>query len=110
MKILKYGILVNLRNDKFKPNNKKIVDTIISYFKNPWNLNLLKNYVPNYYQDYQNKNSSFTIKSSIQLKQILKKYLLSNKKILDIGCGYKSKNNSKILNSKNLLVLIVILK
>ena len=94
------------RPEKFKPNNKKIVNEIVNYFKNPWNLEEIKHYITNTYYQLSLYNTSLALSvynKSIILQQdkyiqeVVSRYF-NNGTTLDIGCGYKTK---KYIKTKN---------
>ena len=97
----KLWIPKTIRHDKVKPNNKNIVNEILNYFDLPWNINNLKKYICNYYQNY-NLNTKFKlINKDENLKNIISNYFYNNSNTIDIGCGFKTRKYMSYNNCKN---------
>lgn len=75
------------RPEKLKPNPKSVVDIVMDFHNNPWDISELKKYHQNnYYQEFK-KNPKLVNMNNDKLNW-LNKFIKNNQKILDIGCGY----------------------
>ena len=83
----------DIRPEKRYANNDSIIDSLVSYFKNPYDISILNTYInKTYYYQIDNRcydNTNYFKKNYHILNKTLCNYK-DSQTVLDLGCGYKS--------------------
>ena len=89
------------RTDKYVPNNKYIVEEIVSYFKYRWGIDDIRQLesIPRY---YELDNITFRDRYNPMLYNLLGRYGVG-KHVMDVGCGYTSGKMKRLTRCKKYL-------